>query len=122
YPILKLNHQSVEVLKGKKQVWMFTTHVPKQMPEDYQADLFEQLRQLRKQEADARKVPPYILFSDATLKELSRYFPETKEEMLNIKGIGEKKYEQFGELFLNVILKWRQDNPDTEKRVPVSSQ
>lgn len=120
YPILKLNHQSVDVLKGKKQVWMFTPKMPTQATEDYQADLFAELRQLRKQEADARNVPPYVLFSDATLKELSRYFPETKEEMLNIKGIGERKYEQFGALFLDAIVTWRQAHPDVQKKIPIS--
>jgi len=122
YPILKLNHKSVDVLKGKKQVWMYAPKVPTQANEDYHKDLFEELRKLRKQEADEREVPPYVLFSDATLKELSRYFPETKEEMLQIKGIGEKKYEQFGESFLEVILNWRKDNPEAKKKIQISGQ
>lgn len=121
YPTLRLNHQSVDVLKGKKQVWMFTPKVPTQADDDYYKDLFEDLRKLRKQEADDRDVPPYVLFSDATLKELSRYLPETKEDMLEIKGIGERKYEQFGELFLNVIKDWLEKNPNAEKRIQISS-
>ena len=71
--------------------------------------------------ADELNVPPYILFSDATLKELSRYFPETKEDMLEIKGIGEKKYEQYGEAFLEVIQKWRIEHPEANTRVKIST-
>src|SRR5699024_4525203 len=91
YPTLKLNHNSVDVLKGKRKVWMFTPKVPTQIETDYHEDLFESLRALRKRLADEKNVPPYVLFSDVTIKELRRYFPETKEDMLEIKGIGEKK-------------------------------
>lgn len=121
YPTLKLNQNSVDVLKDRRRVWMYTANIPTQTEADYYEDLFENLRVLRKRLADERNVPPYVLFSDVTLKELSRYFPETKEEMLEIKGIGEKKYEQFGEDFLNAIRNWRKVNPDAQKRVQISS-
>ncbi len=120
YPILKLNHQSVEVLKGKKTVWMYTAPIPNTEPTDFQEDLFAELRELRKQMADEKDVPPYILFSDATLKELSRYFPVTKEEMLEIKGIGGKKYDQYGEPFLTLIQNWRHRHPDTKQVIRIS--
>src|SRR5699024_11207674 len=100
YSILKLNHNSVDVLKGKRKVWMFTPKVPTQIETDYYEDLFESLRAFRKRLADEKNVLSYVLFSDVILKELSCYFPETKEDMLEIKGIGEKKYEQYGEEFL----------------------
>ncbi|MGP4063762.1 DNA helicase RecQ [Oceanobacillus sp. M65] len=120
FPVLKLNQQSVEVLKGKRQVWMFTAPIPQSEETDYHEDLFTALRARRKELADERNVPPYVLFSDATLKELSRYFPVTKEDMLTIKGIGEKKYEQYGETFLQVIQEWRQGNQDVTERVRIS--
>ncbi|MCG1029194.1 DNA helicase RecQ [Virgibacillus halodenitrificans] len=119
FPTLKLNQNSVEVLKGKRQVWMFTTPLPIGEEADYQEDLFQKLRELRKRIADEKNVPPYVLFSDATLKELSRYFPVTKEDMLAIKGVGEKKYEQFGEAFLSVIQVWRKDNPDVKEKIRI---
>ncbi|WP_042221327.1 DNA helicase RecQ [Oceanobacillus manasiensis] len=120
FPVLKLNQQSVEVLKGKRQVWMFTAPIPQSEETDYHEDLFTALRARRKELADEKNVPPYVLFSDATLKELSRYFPVTKEDMLTIKGIGEKKYEQYGEIFLQVIQEWRQGNQDVTERVRIS--
>lgn len=121
FPILKLNYNSVDVLKGKRTVEMFTAPMPTTSEEtDYHQDLFAELRKLRKQIADDNNVPPYILFTDATLKELSRYFPETKGEMLQIKGIGEKKFEQYGEPFLSVIQAWRKSHPDVKKKVRIN--
>lgn len=120
FPVLKLNQQSVDVLKGKRQVWMFTAPIPQSEETDYHEDLFTALRVRRKELADEKDVPPYVLFSDATLKELSRYFPVTKEDMLTIKGIGEKKYEQYGETFLQVIQEWRQSNQEVTERVRIS--
>ncbi|MFD2629280.1 DNA helicase RecQ [Oceanobacillus kapialis] len=120
YPVLKLNQKSVEVLKGRRKVWMFTAPIPESETTDYHEDLFSALRSRRKEIADEKNVPPYVLFSDATLKELSRYFPVTKEDMLTIKGIGEKKYGQYGEAFLHVIQKWRQEHPAVTERVRIS--
>ncbi|SHG39260.1 DNA helicase RecQ [Ornithinibacillus halophilus] len=120
FPTLKLNHHSVDVLKGKRSVTMYTAPIPTSEEADYHEDLFAILRTLRKTKADEQNVPPYVLFSDVTLKELSRYFPETKEDMLQIKGIGEKKYEQYGEIFLDAIRKWRADNPDIKEKIRIS--
>lgn len=119
YPTLKLNQSSVDVLKGNQTVWMYSTVIPTSETADYDENLFEELRKLRKQIADDEGVPPYVLFSDATLKDLSRYFPDSKEDMLTIKGIGEKKYEQYGDVFLEVVQNWRQQNPDIKKRVRI---
>src|SRR5690606_16811558 len=91
YPTLKLNKNSVAVLKGEKKVWMYTAPIPNVQEADFHEGLFAILRELRKTEADKNNVPPYVLFSDATLKDLCRYFPTTKDAMLEIKGIGEKK-------------------------------
>ncbi|QKY70540.1 DNA helicase RecQ [Lentibacillus sp. CBA3610] len=120
FPTLQLNQNSVDVLKGKQTVWMYTAPIPANETADYQEELFASLRNLRKQMADEQNVPPYILFSDATLKELSRYLPETKEDMLAIKGIGEKKYEQYGEAFLAVIRDWHANHPDTARPVKIA--
>src|SRR5690625_4205775 len=111
FPTLKLNKNSVEVLKGKRQVWMYTAPIPTSGDIDYSKELFDILRNLRKQLADDQNLPPYIVFSDATLKDLCRYLPITKEEMLQIKGIGEKKYELYGEVFQSTIELWKEKNP-----------
>ncbi|MFB4169851.1 DNA helicase RecQ [Virgibacillus sp. JSM 102003] len=120
FPTVKLNQNSVDVLKGSRTVWMYTAPIPAGEEADYQEELFTLLRELRKKMADEKGVPPYVLFSDATLKELSRYFPETKEDMLSIKGVGEKKYDQFGADFLAVVQAWRRDNPNVTKAVPIT--
>jgi len=119
FPTLKLNQNSLEVLKGNRTVLMRTAPIPVAETEDYHEELFQALRKLRKEMADARNVPPYVLFSDMTLKELSRYFPVTKEDMLTIKGIGERKYEQYGEAFLTVIQNWRKENPDLKEKIRI---
>nr|WP_077625187.1 DNA helicase RecQ [Sediminibacillus massiliensis] len=106
YPILKLTGLASEVLKGQKQVMIQTGFVKSPISEDYNEELFEVLRQLRKRIAEEEKVPPYVLFSDATLKEMCRYFPRNKHEMLQIKGVGNRKYEQYGEVFLQAVEPW----------------
>jgi ATP-dependent DNA helicase RecQ len=65
--------------------------------------LFDRLRALRKRLADARGVPPYVVFSDVTLRGLAAARPQTKDEFLAIVGIGEKKYADFGEIFAEAL-------------------
>src|SRR5699024_5037814 len=72
YPTLKLNKNSVDVLKQKRQVWMYTAPIPSTTDTDYNKELFFALRGLRKEMADEQNVPPYVLFTDATLRDLCR--------------------------------------------------
>ncbi|HEY3321948.1 MAG TPA: DNA helicase RecQ [Planctomycetota bacterium] len=65
--------------------------------------LFERLRTLRKTLADERKVPAYIIFSDATLREMAQACPETDAEFADINGVGERKREEFAGVFLAEI-------------------
>src|SRR5690625_4458825 len=120
FPTLKLNKHSVEVLKGERTVWTFTAPIPTSEETDYNEELFNILRALRKRIADEKNVPPYVLFSDATLRDLCRYFPATKEDMLEIKGIGERKYEQYGEVFMTAITEWEHDNPNIKSKVRIT--
>ena len=100
FPILKLNKQSIAVLKGKENVFMLQAPIPVHIGDtDYNQELFQDLRKLRKQMADDQNVPPYVLFSDASLKEMSRYIPITEADFLQIKGVGQKKLEQYGKAF-----------------------
>jgi ATP-dependent DNA helicase RecQ len=66
-------------------------------------ELFELLRTRRKQLADERNVPAYVVFSDATLRDLARQRPTTRERMRGVRGVGDKKLADFGEPFLAVI-------------------
>src|SRR3989338_1388475 len=70
---------------------------------DYDEELFQQLRILRKTLANERGVPPYVIFGDATLREMATYFPQSMESLRAIHGVGQQKLEQFGNEFLTVI-------------------
>ena len=65
--------------------------------------LFEDLRALRREIADREGVPPYVVFHDATLREMAVARPATEEEMLDIGGVGERKLEKYGAEFLGLI-------------------
>lgn len=70
-------------------------------------ELFEALRVLRLSIARKEKVPPYIIFGDKTLLQMSQSLPTNKEEMLDITGVGEVKYEKYGEQFVEEIRKFQ---------------
>ncbi len=65
--------------------------------------LFEDLRLLRKQTADAAGVPPFVVFSDATLLEMAKNRPANERELLSVSGVGEHKLRKYGSLFLDLI-------------------
>ena len=65
--------------------------------------LFEKLRELRKRLADDKNIPPFVIFSDATLSDMSQQKPITQEAMLNVSGVGQQKYQQYGEIFIHEI-------------------
>jgi ATP-dependent DNA helicase RecQ len=71
--------------------------------------LFERLRILRRQIAEQRKVPPFIIFSDVSLIEMASTFPKTKYEFLSINGVGHQKLKDFGDFFLNEINSYIED-------------
>ncbi len=83
--------------------------LPERAPESEDADgdeaLFQALRALRKQLADAKGLPPYVVFSDATLRLMARHRPESDEHFLALSGVGPKKLTQYGDVFLGEIRK-----------------
>lgn len=101
YPILKLGERALPVLRGEEQVWQKIVIRPVQQTED--DTLFEQLRSLRKEISQREGVPPYVIFHDSTLREMSSLCPNDKQAMLQVKGVGEAKYEKYGELFLECL-------------------
>ena len=72
-------------------------------PGVYDRVLFEELRTLRRRVADERGVPPYLIFSDASLRDMARLRPLTLEQFREVKGVGDWKLETFGERFLAVV-------------------
>ncbi len=121
YPVLTLGAKSGAVLRGGERVLLMEATAPApaatspdtgrrrgvvdegEAPERDE-DLFQELRGLRRQLATAENVPPYIIFSDATLNELSMYFPQTPEQLERIGGFGAVKLRKYGEAFLHCVL------------------
>jgi ATP-dependent DNA helicase RecQ len=66
-------------------------------------ELFQRLRTLRKRIADESGLRPYMVFSDATLRDMVRRSPSTKDELLAVTGVGEVKLERYGDAFLEEI-------------------
>lgn len=108
YPVVRLNDKSMSVLKGKEEVRFKEYVVDKKIIEDNELVMI--LKELRLEIAREEGVPPYIIFGDITLKEMSSVYPRTKEEFLAISGIGEKKYNKYGERFAEVIRRYVEDN------------
>jgi ATP-dependent DNA helicase RecQ len=73
--------------------------------------LFEVLRQLRREIADSRNVPAYVIFGDVSLREMARDYPTDEKDFLNISGVGEKKLDEFGAQFMDAIAKYLRENP-----------
>ncbi|UOG73035.1 DNA helicase RecQ [Hymenobacter tibetensis] len=73
-------------------------------PVSREAQLFEALRTLRKRIADEQNVPPYVIFTDATLQEMATERPVSRMAMLGVSGVGMKKFENYGEVFIKEIL------------------
>ena len=112
FKVYRLTSFGVEVLKGahtidlKKERLSVQKATPKRKVtyfDDYDAEVYDQLRDLRSQIASENGIPPYIVFSDKTLKDLSAKKPQSKEEMLDVHGIGEVKFERYGEAFLELL-------------------
>lgn len=100
YPVVTLNELSWQVLRGQKKVWQKMVIVKKAKAK---GELFEALRSLRKELATKEKLPPYMIFSDATLTQMATDKPTDLELLKNIRGVGEFKLQKYGEEFLTVI-------------------
>jgi ATP-dependent DNA helicase RecQ len=109
---LMLSERGLKILKGHEPLLIRSERldvkaktVKKSAPEsfDYDVELFDTLRGLRQEIAQEQGVPAYIVFGDKTLKEMAAKRPQSKEEMLQIGGIGEVKFERYGEQFLILL-------------------
>ena len=116
FSVLELTNAGGAALKERRKI---TLTKPAVVPEtkvhhvgEISCDevLFDRLRQLRKQLADERDVPAYIVFSDVALRQMARNYPQTESEFARISGVGEKKLREFGEIFLGEIAAYLQTN------------
>jgi ATP-dependent DNA helicase RecQ len=125
YRVLSVTAKGVEMLKSREQVRGHINEAKKSerpgarrkasIESDYDKSLFSLLRNKRKELADAAGVPPYVIFSDKTLVEMAVYFPQARESLLNISGVGKVKYERYGAAFLAIIKEYCRGNELDEK-------
>lgn len=109
YPVVSLNNNSMDIVKGKRTVWI-REHKINKASFTVDNELFEILRRLRHEIAVGEKVPPYMVFGDSTLKELSSRMPVDKEQMLEVSGVGERKYDKYGQQFIEKIMNYLNSN------------
>lgn len=114
YPVVRLQPLAVEVLKSRHQVMLRAPEPASaassssssrrrkfdEGPSAVNETVFEQLRLIRRDLAEKERVPSYIIFNDATLREMSVVCPTSEADMLRIKGVGEVKYRKYGKPFL----------------------
>ncbi len=102
YAVLRLNETSVAILKGQKTVLLPAPKEEKRR-ESANDGLFEILRACRSRLAAWDHIPPYMVFSDATLRDMCALRPRTLSDMRGVKGIGEYKLNRYGEAFLDAL-------------------
>jgi ATP-dependent DNA helicase RecQ len=118
YPVLQLTEASRQVMRGEAEVRLRQPIVarkkdarPRRMSVaeggEYDAALFDALRKWRRGEAESRRVPPYVIFSDRTLREVARLQPTTLAALRGVYGIGDAKLEQFGSAVVAVVTQYR---------------
>jgi ATP-dependent DNA helicase RecQ len=119
FATLELTAEGMAVLKARTPI---TLTKPMDLPKAKRAPvrregdiacdeiLFTRLRALRKELADERRVPAYIVFGDTTLRAMARYYPETVGQMEGIPGMGERKRAEFGEVFAAEIADYLKSN------------
>lgn len=118
YPILQLNRASMEVLKSERPVQLIApakkapkrTKIETEAWEGVDGDLFEHLRALRRDLAEQRGVPAYVVFNDKTLRGLARVRPSTEEALMVIPGIGAAKRKRYGDQLLSTIREHCEEN------------
>ncbi len=120
FSTIEMTEAGLEILRSRKPVTL--TRPPAEIERsrdgkrrvgDIACDeaLFEQLRTLRKELADSRDVPAYIIFSDVSLRIMAREYPVAERAFANITGVGTKKLDEFGAQFMDAIQKHLRENP-----------
>ncbi|MFC8055555.1 DNA helicase RecQ [Bacillus cereus] len=110
YPTLKVTEKGKEVLIGKEKVLRKERVETRQIVQDH--PLFEVLREVRKEIAQGEGVPPFVIFSDQTLKDMCAKMPQSDSELLTVKGIGEHKLVKYGSHFLQAVQHFIEENPN----------
>ena len=117
YPRLKAGPRAMELLSGDEPVHMTLgdpgsaalreKRVQQKLPVD--KALFSRLASLRREIAEGQHVPPFIIFTNATLRDMTQKLPGTRQEMLRVAGVGASKYERYGRAFLDAIERYQME-------------
>ena len=117
FPILLVSDEGRAFLRERRTLWLpqpqsagGSRRSAVQAANGYDEGLFEELRALRRRLADDRNVPPYVVFDDASLRHMAAAIPRTKEEFLDIHGVGRVKAEEYGDTFLEAIQRYAAEN------------
>ena len=116
YNIIELTDAGRAALKTRQKITLTKPVAPTEPEKHHIGEiacdeaLFEKLRIVRKQIADERAVPSYIIFSDVALRQMARLYPATARDFSRISGVGEKKLQEFGDVFLREIASHLQTN------------
>lgn len=123
YGSLKLSQSASDVLFNNKKVFGLIREPElrrkklKSTELEYDQKLFELLRVKRKQIADQKNIPPFVIFADSSLIQMATDFPQTDNELLRIGGVGVKKLESYGSTFLSIIKNYVKNNDVKQKSV-----
>ncbi|CUQ06949.1 ATP-dependent DNA helicase RecQ [Clostridium baratii] len=108
FPVVTPNEKSRNIVMGEEKVLFKEERKVQRIAEDN--ELFIILKNLRREIAENEGVPPYIVFGDNTLKEMSLRMPINKEQLLDISGVGEKKIDKYGDEFINTVKEYIENN------------
>lgn len=119
YGALQLTKEAKPVLAGLVNVLLMTepkrtrksaASEPIDLPDDYDPELFDALRELRLKLAREQDIPPYLIFHDGTLRQMASVKPANDDEFLAISGVGQQKLENYGEVFMESIREYAASN------------
>ncbi|WP_122893973.1 DNA helicase RecQ [Arcobacter peruensis] len=127
FRVLKINALGMGILKGNEKLLIDEDKLGIAIKQEqsqevlsFDEELYEKFRSLRRQMAQEHEVPAYVIFGDKSLKEFSSKLPTTKEQMLEVNGVGLVKFEKYGQEFLNLCLEIKEEFKDKiETRAPL---
>ncbi|MEH6994832.1 DNA helicase RecQ [Neobacillus drentensis] len=112
FPTLYVSPKGKDILLGKEKVYRRETVKVREISKD--DPLFETLREVRRAIAERENVPPFVIFSDAALKDMCAKLPRTSEDFLGVSGVGELKLQKYGLEFIQAIRQFCEAHPERQ--------
>jgi len=131
YPVLSITKKGVVFMMGNDLLALANagnkesaayTIGKKEEESSYNQALFEILKALRKKLADGKGVPPFVIFGNATLQEMARFFPADENSLMRITGVGSVKLKRFGKIFLETINGFAKSNHIKPVNIPAKTK